>query len=134
MIDASPYIGIPYEYKGSSVSGCDCWGLVRLVYARERHVSLPSFDEYHEGMQDTQGINAAVVEATTAQWRSLAMGEEVSGDVVVLRVSRLPVHVGIVVDADAQIMMHVMLGRHAVTEPYNGTAWRRRVAGIYRYG
>jgi len=37
------YIGIPFEHKGRGLSGCDCYGLVRLVFENERKIGLPDF-------------------------------------------------------------------------------------------
>lgn len=39
------YLGIPYREGGRGWDGCDCWGLVRLILARERGIVLPLFDE-----------------------------------------------------------------------------------------
>ena len=39
----SKYINIPYKYKGSDFSGCDCWGLVKLIMKEEKGVELPEF-------------------------------------------------------------------------------------------
>ena len=35
------YVGIPYAPGMSSRDGCDCWGLVRLVYREEFGTLLP---------------------------------------------------------------------------------------------
>ena len=29
------YVGIPYRDLGRDMTGCDCWGLLRLVYGQE---------------------------------------------------------------------------------------------------
>jgi len=40
------FIGIPYKHQGYSFSGCDCWGLLRLIYKECRDIELPTFTEY----------------------------------------------------------------------------------------
>lgn len=39
----SRYIGIPYKYKGRDFSGVDCYGLVYLIYKKEKNLNLPDF-------------------------------------------------------------------------------------------
>ena len=38
------YLKIPYKDGGRDWTGCDCWGLVRLILAEERGILLPAFD------------------------------------------------------------------------------------------
>lgn len=42
-IDIDHYIGIPYKLGGRTTAGIDCYGLVKLVYERERGIVLPDW-------------------------------------------------------------------------------------------
>lgn len=37
------YVGIPFLDRGSSIHGCYCWGLVRLVFKEQLAIELPSY-------------------------------------------------------------------------------------------
>lgn len=39
------YLGIPYLQGGRTTEGCDCWGLVVIVYDEELGIALPKFDD-----------------------------------------------------------------------------------------
>lgn len=39
------YAGIPYVDRGRTIDGCDCWGLVTLVYLVEANLVLPDHGE-----------------------------------------------------------------------------------------
>jgi cell wall-associated NlpC family hydrolase len=43
MIKFDKYIGIPYKYKGSDFSGCDCFGLISLIARNELGIILLKF-------------------------------------------------------------------------------------------
>src|SRR5690606_24777470 len=72
-----------------------------------------------------------LIERVSAKWRRVAAGDEVCGDVVVLRVRGRPMHVGLVL-GDGQ-MLHVEKGIDSVIERYTGAGWQSRVFGFYRY-
>ena len=37
------YIDIPYKHNSSDFLGCDCYGLIKLIYKEERNILLPSY-------------------------------------------------------------------------------------------
>lgn len=37
------YLQIPYKIFSSDLNGCDCWGLVQLIYKNEHNINLPDF-------------------------------------------------------------------------------------------
>ena len=41
----SKYIEIPFKHKGRDFKGCDCYGLIRLIYEQERSILLPDYLE-----------------------------------------------------------------------------------------
>jgi len=41
--DFSKYVDIPYKHRGRDFDGCDCLGLVVLMYKEERGIILPDY-------------------------------------------------------------------------------------------
>lgn len=124
--DLSKLIGIPFADGGRDLSGCDCWGLVRLVFA--------AYDievqDYKIGCFDTAQINEQVDKAR-AEWVRIDRPQEPC--LMVMRTnSDLPLfcnHLGVYV-GDGR-MIHTFQKRNSVIERINNGYWNRKVEGYY---
>jgi cell wall-associated NlpC family hydrolase len=136
---AAEYIGIPFLERGRDRAGCDCWGLVRLVLAERFGIELPSHACDYDTVKDHGRIAELVGQGRHSQWIAvwspLSSGlchlPSAPGDVVLLRLSGLPIHVGLVVARGW--MLHVEAKVDSILERFDGLEWRRRVLGIYRH-
>lgn len=109
MIDAEDYIGIPYEYSRLDFQGCDCWGLVSLVYKLDLGLIITAHDPH--------------------DWR-LVGGPQV-GDVAFFDASAQYQHVGVVLDDRGEQMLHTLPGRDACIEPV--AKYAATFKGFYRH-
>lgn len=122
------YIGLPFADGGRARTGVDCWGLVRLVYAEQLGIELPSYlGEYASA---TDASVSAVMEREASSW-STVHDLPRKYDVVMLRIGARPRHVGIIVSDG--LMLHVERGKDACIERYSGIMWISRVEGFYRH-
>jgi len=126
---AGRYVGIPFVSGGRGVSGCDCYGLVRMVLADQFGYALPPLE--------TDYNNALVIAETEPVLRAqmpLLAGERLEtaepGAVAVIRFRGLPSHVGVFVD-DAYIL-HTLanIGAHIVRA--DAAILRGGIEGVYR--
>jgi hypothetical protein len=121
------YISLKYLKKGRDKDGLDCWGLVKLIYKEQYNIELPSFAEEYEAEQQTK------IE------QLIALGKEgwekvetpTIGDVALLRVNGLFMHVGVVVSPNQFI--HVSEHTDTTVERFDTGLWKHRVEGFYRY-
>lgn len=121
---------VPYADKGRTMAGCDCWGLLRLVYRDVLGVELPSYlDDYNSA--DDKNSAAAAISRRIHEWTPVPMGSERSGDAVSILLLGLPCHVGVVTVPGR--MLHVTKGADATVESYRSAFWSRRVEGVYRH-
>lgn len=121
------YVGIPYQPKGRTRDGADCWGLVRMVYADQFDTELPSLaDEYEH--EDDAGI-AQLVAMRKESW--VPVDQPRPGDVVVFRVLGQPTHVGVA--AAPGTFLHSREGYASTIERLDSGAWKHRVDGFFRY-
>lgn len=125
---------VPFRERGRDYAGWDCWGLVRCAYRDVWGIDLPSWDDRYPDGQTTASRDAMkdVVAAATGPAGTWA---RVSGagvrDVVVLRVTGRPIHVGLMIDAQRFIHAEHRVG--SVIETLASPLWARRIDGIFRY-
>ena len=124
------YVDIPFKEKGRNRSGCDCWGLVRLIWGDQFGIQVPSFVNQYISTKDN-GIGS-LVEENMDPWTPVPAGMETLGDGVLLRIEGRPKHVGIVLEPGR--MIHCAQDVGTVIEKYRTKKWERRIIGFYRYG
>ncbi|PPJ47237.1 peptidase P60 [Rhizobium sp. KAs_5_22] len=130
---AGQWIGTPYRHQGSTRGvGCDCLGLVRgiwrEIYGAEPELVAPYAADWaerggQERLLEAAGRHCAVVPGFAAAR---------PGDLLVFRFRPqfAAKHAGILVSADAFIHAYEQA---AVIRSALVPAWRKRIAGIYRF-
>jgi cell wall-associated NlpC family hydrolase len=129
------YVGIPFVAKGRDSRGCDCWGLVRLVYAAERGIDLPQH-LYHP--RNDWRLIAGVVAAEKLLWKEVSRELRKPFDVVVMRsrwqteagTEAAETHLGIITE-DGRLL-HTTEESRAVTVPLDHVSVRHRINSVWR--
>lgn len=132
---AGAYVGIPYRDHGCDGAGCDCWGLVRLIYAERAGIVLPPF----AGETDSEGVGRCVEAArASGTWRrvdSPPQSFDVAEMVSVLRGRGgwcyPPLHAGVVVAPGWLIHTEIATGARLVRTEARSLG--RRIAGYWRH-
>lgn len=123
------YVGIPFVDRGLDESGLNCWGLVRLIYQKERGIELPSYDWCYKSINDKEAIAHMIKEERENRWHDVKTPQEF--DCIILKVRNIPYHVGLVTKKN--YMIHCLKDIGTVHVPYNSMAWKHRVMGFARY-
>jgi cell wall-associated NlpC family hydrolase len=125
----SKYVGIPFVSGGRGISGCDCYGLVRIVLMEQFGYNLPLLSGNYK--------DALVMAETEPVLRSqlpLLTGEKIDkaepGAVAVIRYQGRSTHIGIYVDGT--YILHTLkdIGAHVVSA--EGGFLRGGIEGVYR--
>lgn len=126
------YIKIPFVEHGRVEEGCDCWGLIKVIYEKELGIRLPSLLEYKD-TKDRISISSLVSsEEKLIQWKQIPSGEEKEFDVVVFRILNVPTHVGLVYKKGS--MIHCEKGKGTYLTDYNKEHhWKKRLYGTFRH-
>ena len=129
---AIEYIGIPWSDRGRTRAGVDCYGLLWLVLSEQFGVSVPSYAENYATAIDKEEVGALMRgELLTPRWSKVADAEARAGDGIMISLSGLPYHVGVVVDPP--YFLNVLRGTACALERWTSPRWNRRVEGFYRY-
>jgi probable lipoprotein NlpC len=100
-----PFLGIPYVEYGRDFSACDCFGLVRLVYAECLAIELPLYDTV--GPEDTAAVDAAArAEADKPLWREVEEQAAILFDVMLFERGGLRAHCGLLIPSGRCLHSH----------------------------
>jgi cell wall-associated NlpC family hydrolase len=136
---AGAYVGIPYRDHGCDRAGCDCWGLVRLIYSERARITLPDYAGDYAGEADTEGVGRCVEAArASGTWRRVhppVQALDVAEMFSVLRSrsgwSYPPLHVGVVAAPGWLIHTEIATGVRLVR--LDDRSLGKRIAGFWRH-
>ncbi|MBI5578124.1 MAG: C40 family peptidase [Deltaproteobacteria bacterium] len=122
------YVGIPFADHGRTEAGCDCWGLARLVYQRERGILLSDCSDGYITAHKAV-ITADLYSLESAHWREVTDPQPF--DLALIRIAGIPRHVGIVIAPGR--MLHIERGKDSVVEDYTRPGLSGRIEAFYRH-
>lgn len=128
MFDA--YVGIPWRDRACGRDGCNCWGLVRLIYQAERGIELPAYSDRYATEADRAGV-AAIVAGERSTWDEIGAAGALPFDLVLMRDGGFASHIGVV--CGRGLVLHVFQGGASMIERLNSVAVRSRIVGFFRY-
>jgi cell wall-associated NlpC family hydrolase len=127
----SNYVGIPYIDRGRGIDGCDCYGLLRLVYRELRGIDLPSYVERYVTGADRAAMDALIA-GELDPWERIERGKEQAFDGLLMREGSMVRHIGVVTEPGS--VLHVEAGSvMSRIERYRSGMLKNRVVGFYRY-
>ncbi len=121
------YLGIPYQHRGRSLEGLDCWGFLKLVYA---DLGVRLFDiedlEYSKvwGMEGKDYFKAHYFH----DWFEVKDPQPLDG-VLFVNSRKIANHVGIVLSSKRFIHC---CRQGVVISRINDPSWQARIEGFYR--
>lgn len=128
------YMLIPFKEHGRGFDGCDCGGLVWLVYKTELGIELPDWRKYYENTQfeSFNSLSSTIGTMLGNICYEVPLDKEIRPfDVISLTLAGHPVHVGVMVNDNT--FMHIMEGYSNVRqERIDRMNWRKRIDGIFR--
>jgi cell wall-associated NlpC family hydrolase len=127
---AADYVGLPFVPGGRGRGGCDCWGLVVLVYRERFRITLPAWQASADPA-DRAAVAAEFRQAPARGWRRIDPSSARDGDVALLRVGGAPCHVGVI--AGWPWLLHAERGTDAALDRLDGVRWARRFDSLWRH-
>lgn len=130
------YLEIPFKVHGRDETGLDCWGLVYLIYLEQFGIELPLLGNDYIDLQDKNCIRNLCereVDNPDIGWLSILPGQEQYGDVFLLPLAGIRIHVAVCVEPG--LMIHIIKGAQVIVEEYYEAIWKKRFERglIYRH-
>lgn len=123
------FVGIPFLNKGVAFDGCDCFGLVRLLYGVELGQEIPN--PSYENAVDSKQIHSEYIKQIATNWKEVK--ELKKYDVIAMahdaRHPHIIQHFGIYLGNDK--MLHTLrnVGSHIV----DISQYQYYIKGFYRW-
>lgn len=126
-------LDVPFEEKGRSYDGWDCWGLIYVAYRDIYNIDLPLYTGEYQSTRRREELQNLISMEKTTTWELHDPHEP--GDVAVVKMMGRACHTGLML-SDWN-MLHVQDKVAAIIEPINCPPWRDKaydkVEGIYRH-
>lgn len=127
------YVGIPFRDHGEDFDGCDCYGLVCLLYRTEFGLTLPHVGDLYDNAYDRKKIHALLGKNSNAPWCvDVTRSEWKPFDVLVFRIAGTEYHIGMWIKPGH--MLHILENSNAGIERFDGARWKMQLHRVLRHG
>ena len=99
------FVGIPFVDRGRTRGGCDCYGLLRLVYEEAFGILLPSLSDDYLTAQDREAVRH-LISGKADPWHEVEEPDFLDG--VVMSLKGVECHVGMF--AGKGLVLHTGMG------------------------
>lgn len=128
------YVGIPFKDHGNTMEGCDCYGLVYLIYQNEFNLYLPYVGDLYKSAYNRKEVDSLLT--ANIDYHEWCVDVTSTGiyrpfDMLVFRIGGTDHHVGLYIRPD--FMLHIIEGCNSGIERYNGIRWQRQLHRVIRH-
>lgn len=123
------YIGLPYQDKGRTFAGVDCYGICFLFLSEELQLQIPSYTDDYRDAKHKVSVSDAFGQYSK-KWQRVSSGWTL-GDVVVFNLGGKPLHCGLLINKND--FLHCLEGTQSCLERLNSVTWSSRIEGVYRW-
>lgn len=133
------YLAIPFAFDGRDRDGCDCWGLLRLIYQEQLGIELPAYSDV-PAAESHLVLQEMVRQSGARPWFEVPLSDLREFDVVRMighyrdaqgTMRRGPIHVACAVDADT--IIHIEPGRGVLAQSIRDQLIARRIVAVHRH-
>ena len=123
--EAREWVDTPFRHQGRLKGvGCDCLGLIRGVYGNVYSPSILPKDRTNYGIEIVVDLNKHLRKV------AVEVAEREPGDLILMKFSSQPTHMGIYVGDDRMIHAYSSVGR--IVEHRISSQWKKRIVSIWR--
>lgn len=122
----SRFMNIPYKKNGRDLRGCDCYGLVYMVYKYAFSIDLPTYYYVEDESEILRCFNNEI-----KNWEKVEVPER--GDVIYFLIAGQPLHVGVYIGGNEFIHNLFFPGSSSIGN-ISHKKWKQRIVGFWRYG
>jgi cell wall-associated NlpC family hydrolase len=127
IFNTDDYITIPYARDGRSFKGCDCYGLLILIYRVELGIELK---DYKLASYDDATVAMAMVENYYTQFDEISPEQIKPFDIVsICNNSKTPNHCGVILGK--QKFIHSLSGYGCAVSKLK--VWNKRIYNFHRF-
>lgn len=127
-MDTLKYLVIPFIPHGRTFQGCDCWGLVRLIYKEELNIDLPSFTTEYDKLNPVEIEDVIGLNKETIKYVEVKDEDFKEFDLLLFEQYGKDSHIGLYVDNDYYI--HTNRRKDTVIEKLSVSS--HKLKGVYR--
>ncbi len=124
---------VPFEEKGRSYEGWDCYGLIYIAYRDVYGINLPVCSDGYQSTRLRTQLQNLISRRKVENWE--LNDPHQPGDVALVRMMGRDCHVGLMLSG--WNMLHVVDRISTAIEPIDRPPWRdktyNKIEGIYRY-